>query len=191
MKKILIIFGHSFADSFGEALAGSYRAGADAAGAETRLLQLKDLEFDPILRRADQPLEPDLVAAQAAILWSDHMVFVYPTWWTNLPALLKGFVDRVFQTGFAFRYRKDSPLPEKLLTGRTARLLITMDAPSFWNRWITGRPQTHALRRGTLKFCGVSPVDVSVFDQVRTSTLSRRETWQAECTALGRRDAGS
>ena len=191
MKKILIIFGHSFADSFGDARAGSYRAGADAAGAETRLLPLKDLKFDPILRRADQPLEPDLVAAQAAILWSDHLVFVYPTWWTNLPALLKGFIDRVFQTGFAFRYRKDSPLPEKLLTGRTARLLITMDAPSFWNRWITGRPQTHALRRGTLKFCGVSPVDVSVFDQVRTSTLSRREKWLAECAALGRRDAGA
>ena len=189
MRKILIILGHPFAESLGEALATSYQAGADVAGAETRLLRLKDLDFDPILRRADQALEPDLVAAQEAIRWSDHLVFVYPTWWTNLPALLKGFIDRTFQTGFAFRYRKDSPFPEKLLSGRTARLLITMDAPSFWDRWVTGRPQTHALRRGTLKFCGVSPVAVREFHQVRNSTPARRKAWLAECVALGRGDA--
>ena len=189
-RKLLLINGHSFTESFCDALLAAYETGAKQADAEVRTLVLRDLVFDPVLRSREQALEPDLLAAQEAILWCDHLVFVYPTWWTNLPALLKGFFDRAFQSGFAFRYREDSPMPEQLLKGRSARLLITMDAPSVWNRFATGRPQTHAMRKGTLFFCGVKPVRVSVFDRVKFSTPERRSKWLAEAETAGKKDAG-
>src|SRR5256885_16433644 len=73
------------------------------------------------LYRQDQPLEPDLQRAQADILWASHLAWAYPTWWGGLPALLKGFIDRIFLPGFAFKYRKGSVLWDRLLAGRTAR----------------------------------------------------------------------
>ena len=57
---------------------------------------------------------------QQDILWADHLVFVYPNWWSTVPALLKGLIDRMFVPGFAFKYRENSPFWDKLLKGKTA-----------------------------------------------------------------------
>ena len=81
-----------------------------------------------------QPLEPDLLDAQASITWAQHLVWVYPIWWGGLPALLKGFLDRIFLPGFAFKYRPNSALWDRLLTGRSAELLVTMDSPPWYYR---------------------------------------------------------
>jgi NAD(P)H dehydrogenase (quinone) len=112
MKKVLIIMGHPNKDSFGNSLADVYERGAINANAEIRRINLADLSFDPILHQGYkeiQTFEPDLQKAQQDILWAEHLVFVYPIWWGNLPALVKGFVDRVFLPGFAFKYRPNSP----------------------------------------------------------------------------------
>ena len=118
-KRILVILGHPAQDSLCGALAQAYVKGAEAAGHEVRSLALGSLRFDPILREGYnciQPLEPDLLAAQEAITWAQHLVFVYPIWWGSIPALLKGFFDRVLLPGFAFRFRKDSLMADGLLT---------------------------------------------------------------------------
>ena len=104
-QRILVILGHPSESSLCAGLAQSYIEGARAAGAEVRLLALGALTFDPLLHagyRGEQALEPDLQAAQAQITWAEHLVWVYPTWWGAMPALLKGFIDRVFLPGFAF-----------------------------------------------------------------------------------------
>ena len=134
-KKILVILGHPDVDSFCGALSKAYVKGALAAGFEVRELKLRSLDFDPILWKGYnkiQKLEPDLVRAQELIQWSDHMVFVYPNWWGTTPALMKGFFDRVFLPGFAFKYRENSQFWDKLLTGRTAHLIVTMDTPPWY-----------------------------------------------------------
>ncbi|ENO94605.1 hypothetical protein C662_00210 [Thauera sp. 28] len=110
-KRILVVLGHPDNDSFCRAIADSYIDGAKAAGNEVQLISVGDLAFDPVLHKgytAIQELEPDLVAGQAAITWAQHIVFVYPIWWGAMPALLKGFIDRVFLPGFAFKYREGS-----------------------------------------------------------------------------------
>lgn len=63
--------------------------------------------------REVQPLEPDLAGAQEAVSWSDQVVFVDPNWWGSMPALLKGFIDRVFLPGYAFKDRANSPLRDR------------------------------------------------------------------------------
>ena len=132
MKKILLINGHPDKESLCFSLAESYQKGALASDAECKLVNLVDWDFSPILiygYRVVSVLEPDLVKIQQDILDADHLFFLYPTWWGTNPALLKGFIDRIFLPGFAFKYHKDSHFGDKLLTEKTARLIITMDAP--------------------------------------------------------------
>ncbi|HEX3209462.1 MAG TPA: NAD(P)H-dependent oxidoreductase, partial [Geminicoccaceae bacterium] len=102
--KVLVVVGHPRRPSLAGALAAAYAAGAARAGAAVELLELAALEFDPHVRTrvfAHQSVEPDLERAAAVIAWADHLVFVYPTWWGTMPALLKGFLDRILAPGFA------------------------------------------------------------------------------------------
>lgn len=187
MKKILLILGHPKSDSFCAALAGSYAQAARARGADVRELRLADLKFNPVLNvsfRDEQALEPDLAAAQEAIKWADHLVFVYPTWWSGMPALLKGFIDRVFLPGFAFRYRKGTIFWDKLLTGRSADVIVTMDTPPFIYRWFMGAPAVKQMKNGVLGFCGVGPIRVNTLGPIRNADDQRREDWLAQVARL-------
>ena len=106
MNKILIINGHPDKESFNAALTEAYIKGASAqANTEVEVLYLADLTFDPILRygyRKRTELEPDLLKAFELLKEADHTVWIYPTWWGGMPALLKGFIDRLFLPGFTF-----------------------------------------------------------------------------------------
>lgn len=190
MAKILVVVGHPRRESLCAALAAAYAEAARGSGAEVEVLALADLAFDPVLRggyAGAQPLEPDLVAAQASIAAASHLVLVYPTWWGAPPALLKGFVDRVLLPGFAFRYREGSSLWDKLLTGRSARLIVTADSPGWWLRFVTGNPAVKMMKTSVLDFCGVSPVRVTLLPSVRKSSAADREAWLAEVRRLGAR----
>ena len=145
MKNILIINGHPDKESFCFAIAESYNTGAIKASTNVKLVHLIDLKFNPILTygyRIISELEPDLVQMQQDILWADHLVFVYPNWWSTVPALLKGLFDRIFVPGFAFKYKENSPFWDKLLKGKTARLIVTMDTPK-WYYWLINKNSGH------------------------------------------------
>jgi len=130
-----------------------------------------------------------LAAARDDILWAEHLVFVYPPWWGGLPALLKGFIDRVFLPGFAFRYRKDSPWWDRLLAGRSARLLVTMDTPPWYYRWVYRMPGHNQMKRTVLEFCGIRPVRIDGFGPVKGSTPGRRAQWIEVARRAARQDA--
>ncbi len=188
MKNILIINGHPDKESFCFALAESYKMGAHKSGANVKLVHLIDLKFNPILTfgyRKISELEPDLVQMQQDILWANHLVFVYPNWWATFPALLKGFIDRVFVPDFAFKYRENSPFWDKLLKGKTARLIVTMDTRS-WYYWLINRSAGHnAMRIGVLEFCGIKPVKITVFSNIKSSDEAKRKKWLEEVMELG------
>lgn len=188
MKKILVVQGNPRLDSFCGALADAYAHEAAQAGAEVKRLNLSELSFDPILREAylrDTPLEPDLQRAQQWIQESQHLVFVYPVWWGSMPALLKGFVDRTFLPGFAFKYRKDSSLWDRLLVGRSARMILTMDAPLWYNALIYRKCSERAMKAAVLEYSGIKPVRVTAFGQIRKSTPEQRDRYLSKVAALG------
>lgn len=189
MKKILIINGHPDKESFCFALAESYKKGADTNGNECRLVHLIDVKFNPILTygyRIVSELEPDLLKIQKDILQADHLVFIYPNWWATFPALLKGFIDRIFLPNFAFKYHKKGPFWDKLLKGKTARLIVTMDTPK-WYYWFVNRSAGHnAMKIGVLEFCGIKPVKISVCTPLKSSNDLIRKKWLAEIETLGR-----
>lgn len=188
MKKVLIILGHPDKETFCGALANSYKTGATRAGAQIRELNVGDLDFDPVLHRGYkeiQTLEPDLVRAQELIKWAEHIVFVYPTWWATMPALLKGFLDRTLLPGFAFKYRENSPFWDKYLTGRSARLIVTMDAPRWYNFLAYGDAGQKAMKRATLKFCGINPVRVTTIGSVKALKNEQITKWLEKAEKLG------
>jgi putative NADPH-quinone reductase len=189
--KVAVILGHPNLESYCGSLARAYAEGARSAGAEVREINLAELSFDPVLWQGYngvQALEPDLIEAQETIRWADVLVFAYPNWWGTMPALLKGFVDRVFLPGFAFKYRENSRFWDRLLAGRRARLLVTMDSPPWYYRLIVRQPGHQMMRRAILGFSGVKPVRTAAFGPIRSSTGASRDQWLARAATLGGRD---
>ena len=187
-KRILLILGTPKSDGLCHALAEAYSNGARAQGHVVRQLRLGELQFDPILREGygqHQALEPDLLEAQRQIHWAEHLVFVYPVWWGGVPALLKGFFDRTFLPGFAFKYRNRSQLWDKLLSGRTADMLVTLDTPPWYFRWIYGAPAHRQMVRTILGFCGIKTRRLSEFAPVRPSSEEQRQGWLRRAERLG------
>lgn len=190
MKKILIIQGHPDKESYCHALAEAYQKGAAASGAEIRLIQTGELDFNPNLGfgyRKRTELEPCLLQAQEDIRWAEHIVMVYPVWWGMAPAVLKGFIDRVFLPGFAFKKRANSLWWDKLLKGRTARIISTMDQPAWYYRLFNKAPSNHAIKKLTLEFCGIRPVKVTNIGPLRLSKERFRKKWLERIEALGRK----
>ncbi|KFF02264.1 NAD(P)H-dependent oxidoreductase [Chryseobacterium luteum] len=188
MKKIVIINGHPNKDSFNFGIAEAYKEGAVQSGAEVREIVIAGLNFDPVLHfgyRKRMELEPDLLNAREIIQWADHLVWIHPVWWGGLPALMKGFIDRVFLSGFAYQYRENSVWWDKLLKGRTAHIITTLDQPGWYYQLFYGRPSVNQLKKSTLEFCGIKPVKVTYIGIIRTSTEAQRSQWLKEVRALG------
>ena len=180
-KNIVVILGHPDSNSYCSSLAEAYTQTASAQGHEVKLFKLGDASFDPILHHGHnqrQELEPDLVEMREAILWASHIVILYPIWWGSIPALLKGFFDRTFLPGFAFRYRKNSVWWDRLLAGRSAHLIVTMDTPPWYYRWIYKMPGHNQMKITILEWCGIKPIKISSFGPLRNSTDQQREKWR-------------
>lgn len=189
MTRTLIIDGHPDPHSLTAALAAAYAAGA---GEDAVLLCLRDLAIDPSLHQGyqvGQAVEPDLARARELIEWSEHITVLTPVWWGSVPALLKGFLDRALVIGWAFRYQ-DNGRPEGLLKGRTGRVIVTSDSPR-WYLPLVGDTTVKQLKGRTLEFCGLSPVKVSRFTDVRNASVERRARWLEDARALGHTDAGT
>ena len=138
-RRIFILLGHPDNDSLNFTLADQYQRGAESAGHEVRRMNISEMKFDPILHngyRLIQELEPDLVSFQENMRWCDHFVVFYPSWWSTMPAILKGLFDRVWLPGFAFKFTGDFTW-QKLLKGK-----------KFWLRALdlNQRPSARARR---------------------------------------------
>lgn len=176
--RTLIILGHPDKNSFTARLADAYEQGAKEKGGDVMRINLIDLKFDPILRNGynrSQLLEADLVEAQRLIKWANHLVFIFPVWWSAPPALLKGFIDRVFLPGFAFKFRENSSGWDKLLTGRSSRMILTSDAPVAWLYLNYFHPAVNMMKKATLEFCGISPVSITSFGSIKNTDDKKRK----------------
>lgn len=174
MSAILVIDGHPNPDSLCAAIARTYAENSTDA----RLVAVRDLAFDVHMRHGytrRMPIEPDLADARDAIRDARHLVVVTPVWWRSTPAVLKGFLDRALLPQEDYRYTKRG-LPEGLLGGRSARVFITSDTPHFLQP-VMPDTRLRSLTRGTLAFCGFSPVRATRFAPVKGSTAQQRAGW--------------
>ncbi len=190
-KKILIINGHPDRESFNFAIAEAYKNGALQNGTNVKEIVIADLQFNPSLQFGYQKrteLEPDLLDAWEKIQWANHLVWVCPVWWGGLPAIAKGFIDRLFLPGFAFQYRENSVWWDKLLKGKTAHIITTLDQPSWYYWLVYGRPSVNQLKKCTLQFCGINQVKVSYFGIIKKSNERTRQKWISTIEKLGKQN---
>lgn len=186
--KILIINGHPRKESFSSALAEAYRSGAEESSATIDQINLRDLDFDLNLRYGygkKMVLEPDLVEAQKKLKWADHLVWIYPVWWGSVPALMKGFLDRVLTPGYAYKKIEGSIRWEQYFKGKSARLICTLDQPPWYYNLVFFAPSHRAMTGLTMKFIGVKKVRSISFGTMRLSSESKRKKWLAKTKKLG------
>ena len=130
-------------------------------------------------------LEEDLIGAQQLIKWADHVVMAFPNWWGSMPAIAKGFIDRVFLPGFAFKNHTGKAFPEQLLKGKSIRILVTMDTPKFWFYLVHRASLYLILNKVVFGYVGFNPVRFSTFGFMRKSTEPLREKWLIKVEQLG------
>lgn len=190
-RKIVLILGHpeTKPDTYCRALFEAYEQGARGAGHEVTAFALAELEFEPVRRHRfgeEEPPEPAILAAEKAVKAADHITFVYPLWFGFMPALLHGFIERVFGEGVAVRKDASKRMGyEKLLTGKSARVIVTMGMPAFFYRWFFGAHSYKALKRNILTFSGAGPVKASFIGMVEENA-DKRAHWLTKVEALGR-----
>jgi putative NADPH-quinone reductase len=193
-KRILIIQGHpdNSQPHFCHALAAAYADAARDGNHEVQMIDVAGLEFPWLRSRQawDSGETPAaLLPAQEAIQWAEHLVFFFPLWLGGMPAVLKAFLEQVARPGFALSHAEPGGFPKKLLSGRSARLVVTMGMPALVYRWYFRAHSVKALERNILGFVGIAPVHETLIGQVEGMKLAEREAWLSKLSALGRKAA--
>ncbi len=181
--RVLIVYAHPYEKSFNHAVLESLENGLKKAKHDIDVLDLNAEKFDPVLNKESlaqysegTSTDPKVTEYQNRIKNADYLIFVFPVWWTSMPAVLKGFIDKVFLPGFAFSKSKMMIKPElKHLKG--AAIFTTMSAPKLVYRLILRKPVKHVLIRGTLKISGVKKVKWFKFGLIDNSTDKKRKDW--------------
>jgi len=197
MKKILIIKSHTREESFCNALTDKYIAGTRDATNEIEVINLKDLALEPWLKydhnvhgNLKLELSEDLLQAQKLILWSDHIVFSYPTYWSAPPALLKIFLETILTPGFAYKYQRSFyniiPRWNKLLKGRTATIIATMDSPAFFTKFFDS-DAGGKMMKSILSFVGIKFKKKYYFGSVKMSDDKKKQAWLDSAYKIGKR----
>ena len=185
-KRILLIQGHPDPKGghLGQALAQAYADGAAEAGHELRRVEVAQLEF-PLLRSADEwehaALPAGLQAAQDGIAWAQHLVVFFPLWLGDMPALLKGFLEQVARPGFAFHDDGNGGFGKKGLSGRSARVVVTMGMPALVYRHYYRAHSLKALERNVLGFVGIAPVHETLIGMVERMTPRHATPGSTSC----------
>lgn len=189
-KRIVVIQGHPDAapHHLCDALAQAYSDGADDAGHQVRKITIANLEF-PLLRSQQDwekgAVPASLAQAQTDIKWAEHLVLFFPLWLGDMPALVKGFLEQVARPGFAFNYDDKNPFGKKGLTGRSARVVVTMGMPALVYRWFYRAHSVKSLERNILGFVGFSPVNETLVGMAGNMKPEVAKKWLKKLKKLG------
>jgi putative NADPH-quinone reductase len=191
-KKILLIQGHpdSSQQHFCHALEEAYARGAIENGHEIKNIDVARLDF-PLLRSQVEwengTLPSNLEKAQKAIEWAEHIVLFFPLWLGDMPALLKGFLEQVARPNFAFKPEGKNLLAKKGLTGRSARVVVTMGMPSVIYRWYFFAHSIKSLERNILGFVGFRPVNETLIGMAGNLNPNSANKWLEKLRELGKK----
>lgn len=186
--RILILVGHPdpAPERFCRALAEAYAQGAAEAGHEVRRADIGPIEV-PLLEsqaafQLDDVLRP-IRDLRGDILWADHLVLVFPLWLGGVPAKLKAALEQVFRGGFGFEVGPRGWTSK--LSGRTARMVLTMGMPGAIFRIVFGSHGLKALTQGVLMLAGVKPARASIVGGVEAIGAGGRSRWLERMKKLG------
>jgi putative NADPH-quinone reductase len=189
-KRILLIQGHPDASEphLCHALASSYAKGAIEAGHTVRSINVATINY-PLLRSQKDfefgAVPASLKTAQDDIVWAEHIVFFFPLWAGDMPALLKGFFEQTFRPSFTGK--STSYFEKKRLSGRTARIVVTMGMPALIYRWYFRAHSLKSLERNMLGILGIAPVNQTLIGLTANMKQDDASKWLSKLNRLGSR----
>jgi len=181
--KVLLIYAHPNPESFVHAAMEQLRKGLEHGGHEVQTVDLYGEAFDPVLvvnsvrRRRDLLHDAYTERYRSLIAAADHLIFVYPVWWHSMPAIMRGFIERTFVSGFAYSFKGKSAasvLPDGLLRGKKVWCVYTLDAPAFVS-WLD--PGWLSIKYSIFWYCGVHNVKRFYIPRVKRTSLEQRRSW--------------
>ncbi len=176
---VLAVFSHPRRDSFSGAVLDSFAAGLRARGHRVEVADLYRESFDPRLGLADlaqfddRPMPADILGEQARVERAEALAMVFPVWWWSFPAMLKGWIDRVWSSGWAYEFAPDRS--RGLLADRPTMLLCMAGSrAATYAKYGYGDAMHAQIDIGVLGYCGIRDITTHVFYEVDDDGAARR-----------------
>lgn len=189
--KHLIIYSHPNPQSFNQAILQTFKTQLEQRQDEVRVRDLYALSFNPVLAAEDflslqkGKVPPDIKTEQDHVRWAEVITFIFPIWWTGLPAMLKGYIDRVFSHGFAYSYGKEGP--RGLLGDKRVFIINTTGSPrEAYERSGMFQSLRQTIEEGIFMFCGMTVVGHKYFSGVVSCSRETRQAMLEEVKAVAR-----
>ena len=191
--KVLIVFNHPYEASYCHAILEKVQSGLQQGGHEIDLIHLDKDEFDPVMRAKD--LQAFVMAAKQAsgslallddkvkdykirLEAAEHLVFIFPIWWELMPALTKGFIDKLIFPGIAYHYKqKGNRMINRLHQLKGLTMITTMNTPLIFYRLLFGNAIKKALLLGTFWKIGIQNRKWISLNYVKFSSQQKRKKW--------------
>jgi putative NADPH-quinone reductase len=190
-KQICLIQGHpeDSPKTLCAALARSYLDGAKAGGHKVRKLNVAALDVPYLTASAEFPTPPpdQIQEAQGIIAAADHVVFIYPLWLGSMPAKLKAFLEQIARNEFLIKQDPKGGWPTKRMSGKSARVIVTMGMPAAAYQVLFGKTGVKSLEQGILTLSGFKPVRDTLIGSVGAADEKQRMKWLTAVRALGLR----
>lgn len=174
---ILAIYAHPNDKSLNSSILKNVKEIANQKNHSLEILNLYEENFDPVLifnenqRRRDLHKDKSTEKYRKMLEKSDLIIFIYPIWWNEMPAILKGFIDRVFVKDFAYKFK--GMMPIGLLKQKKSYIINTMDAPKIFVKLILLESHYKNFKNNILKFCGVKNLGKFTFYNVKNMSKEK------------------
>ncbi len=179
----LIIYAHPNENSLNHQLLNTVVETLQSRNQEIVVRDLYTLDFDPVLSLADMQgqrmgkVSDDIKTEQEYITWAEQITFIYPIWWTGLPAMMKGYIDRIFSYGFAYRY--DQGIQKGLLTGKKTVIINTHGkSHEEYEQMGMDKALTLTSDKGIFIYSGLEIIRHLFFDKADRATSENLEIWK-------------
>ena len=184
--KVAIVFNHPYQGSFCNAILNAVTTGLQRANHQIDLIHLDNDNFNPVMTAADlkafrdkQPVDPKVLEYSERIKSADHLIFIFPIWWELMPAMTKGFIDKVIFPGVAYDYTNKENTRMKPLWNnlKGVTMITTMNTPNWLYSLLFGNAIKKAMLMGTFWKIGFKNRKWISFNKVKQVSKEKREKW--------------
>lgn len=180
-----IVFNHPNENSYCNAILNAVTKGLQQANHEIDLMHLDNDGFNPTMSKPDlkafvehQPIDPQVIDYNERLKKTDHLIFIFPIWWDLMPALTKGFVDRVLSPGVVYdHHQRGFGLVPLLKNLKSITIITTMNKPKIMYSLLIGNLIRKAMLRSVFKTMGYKNLNWISFTSVKSVSQQKREKW--------------
>jgi NAD(P)H dehydrogenase (quinone) len=190
----LIVYAHPWEGSYNHAVLEAVQRGLAAGGTGFETIDLNIEGFNPVLTQKDLAqyskggtTDPKVAEYQGKINACDYLFVIFPVWWGSMPAILKGFFDKVLLKGWAYDAAPMGMLKPLIHNVKRAVVISTMNAPRFYYNVFMGQQIKYGLINGMLKTCGISPTKWFSLSRVVYVSRKKRQRWLDAIEAYARK----